>query len=237
MKTFETEFTKPIVRIGRIGLLVTAAATFLPPLYLWLVEGIVPTGSIILGDLVTIASIFGVLYVIEPLSYYPVLGTAGTYLSYLSGNVGNVRIPALISAQKTLGVQPNTEKGEIISICAIIGSILTNTVMMILAAVIGQALLAVLPPFVTESFNLVLPAICGSVMANYIKSNKKEIVIALVIGLLLAWLMSFGLQQSLATLFAVFLNIGINVVLYLRKKKAAAAAAAAQAEAPEEAEA
>ena len=116
MKTFDSEFTRPIIKYGRIGMLITAFLTFLPPLYLWVVEGVIPAGKDIFTAWVSVVSIFGVLYFIEPLSYYPVLGTAGTYLSYLSGNVGNVRIPALISAQKTLEVEPNTQKGDVISI-------------------------------------------------------------------------------------------------------------------------
>ena len=225
MKTYDSEFTKPIIKIGRIGMLITAALTFLPPLYLWVVEGVIPSGKDIMTGWITVASIFGILYFVEPLSYYPVLGTAGTYLSYLSGNVGNVRIPALISAQKTLGVEPNTEKGEIISICAIVGSILTNTLMMIVAATIGKWLLSILPAFVTASFDLVLPAMCGAVMSTYIKSNKKEICIALVIGIGLAYMLTLGLTSSLATLFAVVLNIAVNVVLYKMKKAKAAKAA------------
>ena len=225
MKTYESEFTKPIIKYGRIGMLITAALTFLPALYLWLVQGVIPTGKDIMTSWVTIVSIFGILYVVEPLSYYPILGTAGTYLSYLSGNVGNVRIPALISAQKTLGVEPNTEKGEIISICAIVGSILTNTGMMIIAATVGKLLLSILPAFITSSFNLVLPAMCGAVMSNYIKSNKKEIVIALLIGVALAYLRTKGLSSAWATLAAVVLNIAVNVVLYKMKKNQAAKAA------------
>ena len=223
MKTFDSEFTRPIIKYGRIGMLITAFLTFLPPLYLWVVEGVIPAGKDILTAWISVVSIFGVLYFIEPLSYYPVLGTAGTYLSYLSGNVGNVRIPALISAQKTLEVEPNTQKGDVISICAIVGSIITNTIMMILAAIIGNWLLSVLPAFVKSSFDMVLPAMAGAVLSNYVKKNKLGIGIALIIGLALSYMLTLGLKNAWATLLAVVLNIIINVVIYRRKKKAQAA--------------
>lgn len=223
MKTFDSEFTRPIIKYGRIGMLITAFLTFLPPLYLWVVEGVIPAGKDILTAWISVVSIFGVLYFIEPLSYYPVLGTAGTYLSYLSGNVGNVRIPALISAQKTLEVEPNTQKGDVISICAIVGSIITNTIMMILAAIIGNWLLSVLPAFVKSSFDMVLPAMAGAVLSNYVKKNKLGIGIALIIGLGLSYMLTLGLKNAWATLLAVVLNIIINVVIYRRKKKAQAA--------------
>lgn len=224
MKTFDSEFTKPIIKYGRIGMLITAFLTFLPPLYLWVAEGVIPAGKDIFTAWVSVLSIFGVLYFIEPLSYYPVLGTAGTYLSYLSGNVGNVRIPALISAQKTLGVEPNTQKGDIISICAIVGSIITNTAMMILAAVIGNWLLSVLPAFVKSSFDMVLPAMAGAVLSNYVSKNKLGIGISLIIGLILSYMLTLGLKNAWATLLAVVLNIVINVVIYRNKKKKAQAA-------------
>lgn len=219
MNIFNERFTKPIVKIGRIGLLIAAAATFLPPLYLWIFEGVIPSKEILLKDFIGIVSIYGVLYVIEPTSYYPILGTAGTYLSYLSGNVANVRLPALISAQRSIGVEQGTEQGEVIAICAIVGSIVTNTVMMILAAVIGKYILEILPQFVIDSFNLALPAIIGAIVSNYIKGNTKECMFALLIGLALTMAVIVGVPQFFALLLAVIFNIGINLGIYQKRKK------------------
>lgn len=42
---------------------------------------------------ISIISSFGVLWFVEPISYYPVVGQIGTYMAFLSGNISNMRVP------------------------------------------------------------------------------------------------------------------------------------------------
>lgn len=50
------------------------------------------------------------LWFVEPISYFPVVGAAGTYMAFLSGNISNMRIPCASMAQVAADVEPGTEK-------------------------------------------------------------------------------------------------------------------------------
>jgi len=49
----------------------------------------------------------------EPVQYYLALGIVGTYVSFLAGNIGNLRLPVAISTAEVLGVDPGSpEEGK-----------------------------------------------------------------------------------------------------------------------------
>ncbi len=106
------------------------------------VAGCVGTGS--LG--------FGAFYIVEPISYYPILGLAGTYISFLSGNISNLRLPCSAMAQEVVGVQEGTKQAEIIGTMGIIGSVITNLIGVTLAAFVGSWLIGLFPAFVADAF-------------------------------------------------------------------------------------
>ena len=51
----------------------------------------------------------------EPISYFLIVGVAGTYMAFVSGNISNLRIPCAMIAQKAAGVEPGTDKGSIVA--------------------------------------------------------------------------------------------------------------------------
>ena len=54
-------------------------------------------------------------FFIEPISYYPVYGDAGNYMSMTTGNVSNLRLPCAAVAQAVAGVPEGTRKGAAIA--------------------------------------------------------------------------------------------------------------------------
>ena len=83
------------------------------PLYLSFGLGFHPGWSPILSGFLAYASIVAVVWVIEPISYYPILGVSGTYLAFLTGNIGNMCLPSASIAQSVVGAEPGTKKGEV----------------------------------------------------------------------------------------------------------------------------
>ncbi len=61
-----------------------------------------------------VALSFGAFYVVEPISYYAALGLTGTYLSFLSGNIGNMRVPCATMALETTESEPGTLQAEVL---------------------------------------------------------------------------------------------------------------------------
>ena len=93
-----------------------------------------PPSSAIVGGFAAVAITFGWAWIIEPLSYYPVLGVPGTYMAFLSGNISNLRLPCAAAAQEAADVEAGTPQASIISTVAIAASIFVNTAMLGISA-------------------------------------------------------------------------------------------------------
>ena len=114
--------------MGKITLLLGIFAGFLPALVMAF-RGICSVSAIIAGTLMQI-SVSGAFYIVEPISYFPILGIPGTYLTFLSGHTSNMRVPCSSVAQEAAGVEMGTEEGSIISTIGIATSILVNVVIL-----------------------------------------------------------------------------------------------------------
>ena len=79
-KNFYNEKYMPKVnRIGKITGYLGVVLAFAPAVMLAVVYGILPKGAALLTAFIAGASSFGVLWFVEPISYFPVVGSAGTY--------------------------------------------------------------------------------------------------------------------------------------------------------------
>ncbi len=58
-----------------------------------------PPISALLASTMAIVSMSAPNYIIEPVSYSPILGIPGTYMSFLSGNISNMRLPCSIASK------------------------------------------------------------------------------------------------------------------------------------------
>lgn len=105
------------------------------------------------------ASAFGFLWIVEPISYFTVLGPIGTYMAFLSGNISNMRVPCASMAQIAAGVEPGTEKGSVISILGMATSIVINVSVLTIGVILGSSVLAKMPTGVIEALNYLLPAL------------------------------------------------------------------------------
>ena len=160
-KEFQKIWNNPINLIGRITLLSAVVASFFPAMYLMISHGIFPPLDVILKAWILVLSSYGVVYIIEPISYYPVLGLSGTYMTFLSGNGGNMRVPAAVCALDVTETQPGPRSVEIISALGIAGSIITNLFFVTLAAVLGAVLMQFGIKYpILLIFGLVVPLAC-----------------------------------------------------------------------------
>ncbi|MCI5997421.1 MAG: hypothetical protein PT934_06970 [Peptoniphilaceae bacterium] len=188
---YENIFTKSIIRYGRFTNLFAIPLCFLPAIGLYVFYGAIPTLTEILTGWMYIASMFAVYSVVEPVSYFPLLGLPGTYMSFLSGNISNMRVPCSAIAQETLKVETGSKKAEIVSTLAIAGSIITNLIVVTIAALGGATLMSLFPPVVIEAFKYVSPAIFGAIFALYASKNLKYGAFALALTLIMLKFLSF----------------------------------------------
>lgn len=181
-KQYEEEFTVPIIKYGRFINLFSILLCFIPALTIWFVYGTKPPTADILKGWGLIASVFLIYAFIEPISYFPVFGLAGTYIGCLSGNIGNVRVPASAIAQETLKTTPGTKKAELVSTLGICGSVVTNLFFITIAAFAGAWIMGFFPPVIIKAFEYVSPAIFGAMFGMNAIKNPKYGLFAFILG-------------------------------------------------------
>ncbi|MGN0447560.1 MAG: hypothetical protein ACI4GC_03325 [Acutalibacteraceae bacterium] len=112
---------------GRIWIIVALIFFLSIPVAICLYFKVTPRPEVVLGGLGNI-SFFFVTGIIEVVAYSPLLGAGGTYLSFISGNIMNLKMPCAINAMENAKVKASSEEGEVITTIAIAASIVTTTI-------------------------------------------------------------------------------------------------------------
>ncbi|MDO5017966.1 MAG: hypothetical protein Q4E02_01565 [Lagierella massiliensis] len=213
-KNYENVFTRPIIRVGRAVNLLAVLTCLLPAIMLYFKFGAFPGVNAILKGWGLVLSAYLIVAVVEAVSYFPVLGLPGTYMSFIAGNIGNMRVPCSAIAQEALGTQPGTKKAELVSTLGIAGSVVTNIIVVTIAAFGGQALMSIFPPAVLDAFSYVSPAIFGAVFGMNAVKDLKLGIFSLVLGLV----MILGLNLT-SFVIMIPVNVFVGVVLAVFKYK------------------
>lgn len=215
-----TEWKRNCVRIGAPTNLIAAATSFIPVLWLCATYNCWPALSTVLTAWGMVALSFGAFYFVEPISYYAALGMSGTYLSFLSGNIGNMRVPVAALALDSTQSQPGTLQAEISSTMAICGSIITNLIFTTLAAIVGSAVVSILPAFiVTALTRYAAAAIFGGTFGNFAIKYPKIAIFSIGIPFVLK--MTTGLPAWVLIIASVFGSLAIARFFYVQDKKTA----------------
>ena len=99
---------------GRISCVISLVFFLCIPLAISLHFNVWPSLSVIGKGLASLL-IFFVTGVVEVIAYSPMLGAGGTYLSFVSGNIMNLKMPCALNAMENAKVKANTEEGEVIT--------------------------------------------------------------------------------------------------------------------------
>ena len=212
------KWKKGCVLIGAPTNLIAAAASFLPVLWLCATYNCWPDWDVVLKAWGMVAASFGAFYIVEPIAYYSVLGLSGTYLSFLSGNIGNMRLPCAALALDATNTEPGTLQAEVVSTLGICGSIITNLFFVLLAAIVGASVVAALPPVVANAFSRYAgAAIFGGTFGNFAVKLPKVAVFAIAFPLLLSHF--FKLPAYVMIILVVFCSIAVGRVFYNMEHK------------------
>ena len=225
---YKDEYTPKINRIGKLTGYLGVLVAFTPALVLAVVYGIVPKPAALLTAFISGTSAFGVLWFVEPISYFPVVGPAGTYMAFLSGNISNMRIPCASMAQVAAEVEPGTEKGSIIATLGMAVSIIINVSVLTIGAILGSSVLAMLPDSVKAALNYLLPALFGALFVQFGMKMIKHSVIMVVIAFALYFAIGMGVfnwlpgaSNWLGTLGCVFISIAVGITTLSNAKNQA----------------
>lgn len=164
--------------------------------------------------------------VAEPIIYSPMVGVNGMYLSFLTGNLSNLKIPCVVKAQEIAGTKRGTEEDEIVATIAIA----TSSLVTILIIGIIVLCLAVIPnltemidnaPYLTPAFGCVVYALFGSLGGKYIVRNPKLAIGPIIIVVILSIVLGVvGMDPGSAYLFVgIAICLVFAIFQMLREKK------------------
>ena len=156
---------------------------------------------------------------IETVTYVPMLGAGGSYLSFVTGNISNLKLPCALNALEQNEVSASSEEGEIISTVAIATSSIVTTLIIILGVILIVPLQPVLQnPALEPAFNQILPALFGGLGVAFVSKNWKiaiaPIVLMLVLFIFVPALDSgtVGIMVPVSALF----TIAVGRIMYKR---------------------
>ena len=138
-----------------------------------------------LGLLAT-APMYWAVGVVEVITFIPMLGAGGSYLSFVTGNISNLKLPCALNALENANVKAQSEEGEIVSTIAIAVSSIVTTVIIILGVILIVPLSPILSnPVLQPAFDQMLPALFGALGVVFISKNWKISIAPVVLMLIL----------------------------------------------------
>ena len=219
---YNTVYMPRMNLIGKITGYLGVVLSFFPALVLALNFGLLPDWGALGKAFGLAAASFGILWFIEPISYFPILGPIGTYMAFLSGNISNMRVPCASMAQESAGVKPGTEQGSVIATIGMATSVVINTIILTIGIVLGTKVLSMLPENIVNALNYLLPALFGALFVQFAMKNLKTAVILIVFAILVNLGLKYGVFSWLpgaSTYLSILLCVAAAVVIALVTSK------------------
>lgn len=216
MKT-KLSYMDSVHRDGRIWNLSVMVMLFLFPISVALIYHVMPDWRGFLMGFIATAPMYWAVAVIEVLTYVPMLGAGGSYLSFVTGNISNLKLPVALNALEQAEVKVSSEEGEIVSTIAIAVSSIVTTLIIILGVILITPLTPILnAPVLAPAFAQILPALFGGLGVVFISKNWK-IAIAPVILMLVLFIFVPALNSSTVGIMVpvgVLFTLGVSRILY-----------------------
>lgn len=202
-------YMKATDRYGKIWIWTAVVVVLMVPVAICLYYHAWPQGTAVLKGLLGVAPIYWTVGVIEVITYTPMLGTGGTYLAFVTGNLTSLKAPSALNAMENAQVKPGTEEGEVISTIAIATSSIVTTLVLVLG-VCGLTLIAPVlnSSVLVPAFDNILPALFGGLAVVYVSKNWKLAITPLIFMVVL-----FLALPSLAGSVGVLVPVGVLVAL------------------------
>lgn len=214
----EMNYLESVHRDGRIWGYTLFVLILAFPLVLCLIFDAVPQWAAMGRALLSVLPMYWAVGIIEIFTYIPMLGAGGSYLSFVTGNISNLKLPCALDAMEKANVKANSEEGEIISTIAIAVSSIVTTFIIVIGVVLIMVsnLGAVLEsPVLKPAFDQLLPALFGGLAVVFVSKNFKLAIAPMV--LMLALFIFTPLTSGEVGIMApvgVLFTLGIARILY-----------------------
>ena len=197
--------------IGRIWMAIGVILIYLVPTIICIANHSWPDFPTFFRGAFSVILLFWIGGSVETVTYIPMLGTGGSYLTYITGNVGNLKMPCALNAMKLVGAEPGSDKGEVISTIAIgVSSIVTTLVisLFLLLFIVTDIQSYLQSDLLKPAFNNLLPALFGGYALMVISNNPKVAIAPLAFMIAL-----FAAVPSLYSSMGILVPVGIIIAL------------------------
>ena len=159
-------------RLGRIGALISILFMVGIPIVICVVYDVIPSFNEVITTAVGLLAVYVPTALSEFVSYTPMLGTA-CYITFITGNVGNMKIPCALNAMEMTDSPLGTERGDTVSAIAVSVSSMVTMAIIALGVVLLVPLQPILQnPTVQVATSSMLPALFGSMVVTNVANNK-----------------------------------------------------------------
>lgn len=156
------------------------------PVVVSLIFKAVPNWAGLGKGLLAVAPMYWAVGVVETVTFIPMLGAGGSYLSFVTGNISNLKLPCALAALESNEVSAQSEEGEIVSTIAIAVSSIVTTLIIVLGVLLIVPLTPVLQnPTLQPAFDQLLPALFGALGVVFVSKNWKIAIAPIALMLIL----------------------------------------------------
>ena len=206
---------------GRIWGIALCAVVLAVPFVVALLFGAMPDFKALLSASIAIIPMYWAVGLVEVFTYVPMLGAGGAYLSFVTGNISNLKLPCALDAMNRAEVKASEEEGEIVSTIAIATSSIVTTLIIFLGVLLIIPLTPVLEnPVLAPAFDMILPALFGGLAVAFVSKNIK-IAIAPMILMLVLFIFVPALNEGTVGIMVpvgVLFTVGVARILYKKGK-------------------
>jgi hypothetical protein len=207
----ELTYMDSVHRDGTIWNITVMMILFAFPVVVGIIFSALPDWAGVGKGLIATAPMYWAVGVIETITYIPMLGAGGSYLSFVTGNISNLKLPCALNALENADVKAQSEEGEIISTIAIAVSSIVTTVIVL----IGVILIIPLQPLLSSevlkpAFDQMLPALFGALGVALISKSWK-IAVAPVLLMLILFVFVPALDSSMV---GIMVPVGVLFTIF-----------------------
>lgn len=175
-----------IHRAGRIWNISVMLILFMFPISVAIIYKAPPDWHGLVMGLIATAPMYWAVAVVETFTFVPMLGAGGSYLSFVTGNISNLKLPVALNALEQADVKISSDEGEVVSTIAIAVSSIVTTLIIILGVILIVPLTPILnAPVLEPAFAQILPALFGGLGVVFISKNWKISIAPITLMLVL----------------------------------------------------
>ena len=219
MKNENFSYLDKVHRWGTVWNLSVMVVLLAFPVAISLIFKTAPDKNGLLFGLLATAPMYWAVGIIETFTYIPMMGAGASYLSFVTGNISNLKLPCAINALEQAEVKVSSEEGEVISTIATAVSGIVTTLIIILGVLLIVPLSPILnSPILVPAFAQILPALFGGLGVALVAENWKIAVAPLALMLILFVCVpalnagTVGIMVPVSVLF----TLGFSRILYKR---------------------